>query len=192
MSDMLRDAGRFIDRHSMVWMRWLDAPVNRVWEAVSTQEGISKWWIVDKVEFDLRPGGMFNHHWEDKINDFKENEYIDFSNVSFGAGGMRFELKADENGTVFSFIDNFKEDAIPPAAGDPIGVVQPGGPGTPWSGPAGGWHAIIDGLETYLTGRTFSHSYEDLQRFYAEYLADHFRWLELMPAKREAAKQQTE
>lgn len=42
MTDMLRDAGRFIDRHSMVWMRWLDAPVERVWEAVSTQEGLSK------------------------------------------------------------------------------------------------------------------------------------------------------
>ena len=190
MSDMLRDAGRFIGRHSMVWMRRLDAPVERVWEAVSTKEGLSKWWIVNKVEIDLRPGGLFKHHWENTVDDFKKNEYIDFGEKSVGFGGMRFELKADGAGTVFSFIDFWEGNATPPAQIDPAGATQPGGPGTPWAGPAGGWHAMIDALETHLTDKQFQHSYEDdLIPFYADYLTDHFRWLELMRTQRETGKQ---
>ena len=111
MSDMLRDAGRFIDRYGMVWLRRLDAPVERVWETVSTKEGLSHWWIVNQVEIDLRPGGLFKHHWENTVDDFKKNEYIEFGEKSVGLGGMRFELKADGDGTVFSFIDFWEGNA---------------------------------------------------------------------------------
>ena len=185
-NDMLENAGRFIDPHTMVWMRKLDVPVARVWEAVSAKQGLEKWWIVRSVEIDLRPGGAFSHHWENTITDYKENEYIDF-------GGMRFELKADGETTVFSFIDNWAEDAVPgktmlPEEEAAIDAHQPGGPGTPWSGVAGGWHGMIDALETYLTGKTFDNSWEDLCRFYAGYLTDHFRWQKLMAPKQERAK----
>jgi len=68
---MLENAGRFIDRHTMVWMRKLDVPVARVWEAVSTKQGLDKWWMCP-VEIDLRPGGAFSHHWENTITDYKD------------------------------------------------------------------------------------------------------------------------
>jgi len=191
MSDILNDAGRFIDRHSMVWMRKLDAPIERVWEAVSTKDGLSKWFLVSTIEIDLRPGGVFSHHWESRINDFKEREYIDIGDETFVGVGMRFELKADGEGTVFSFLDNWADGAVPDSTVDaePFSSAQPGGPGTPWSGVAAGWHGTIDALEAHLTGKKFEHSMEDLTRFYADYLADYFRWLELMPAKRKAEKQ---
>lgn len=194
-SDLFENAGRFIDRHAMVWIRKVDVPVTQVWEAVSTKQGLDAWWMCP-VEIDLRPGGAFAHHWENMITALKEHEYIDFGGDPFGSGGMRFELKADGQGTVFSFLDNWAEDAVPektilPEGAEAIDIYQPGGPGTPWSGVAGGWHGSIDELETYLTGKALNHSYEDLCRFYAGYLADHFRWLELMLAKRERAKQQS-
>ena len=101
MSDMLNNAGRFIDRHSMVWMRKLDAPVERVWETVSTKEGLSKWWIVNKVEIDLRPGGLFKHHWENTVDDFKNNEYIDFRETSVGFCGIHIHLEAQGTGASY-------------------------------------------------------------------------------------------
>jgi uncharacterized protein YndB with AHSA1/START domain len=183
-NDLFENAGRFIGRHAMVWIRKLDIPVTQVWQAVSTKQGLDKWWI-RPVEIDLRPGGIFAHHWEDTIVDLKENEYIDFRHA-FG-GILRFELKADGEGTVFSFLDTWAEDAVPektilPDEADEVDIYQPGGPGTPWSGVAGGWHGSIDHLETYLTGKVLNHSYEHLCRFYAGYLADHFRWRELTSA----------
>ncbi len=72
------------------------------------------------------------------------------------------------------------------------------------SGPAGGWHGMIDALEMYTTGKKFelgapldaqgrppAGSYlDDLMKFYVGYMSDHSRWLELMKAKkREADKQ---
>ena len=59
---MLENAGRFIDSHTMVWIRKLDAPVAQVWEAVSTKQGLEEWWMGRSVEIDLRPGGAFSHH----------------------------------------------------------------------------------------------------------------------------------
>ena len=105
---------------------------------------------------------------------------------------MRFELKADGETTVFSFIDNWAQDAVPgetmlPKEADEIDKHQPGGPGTPWSGVAAGWHGMIDALETYLTGKTLNYSWEDGCKFYADYLTNHFRWQKLMAPKRESS-----
>lgn len=180
------NAGRFIDRRTMVWIRKFDAPVAIVWTAVSTKQGLDEWWM-RPVEIDLRAGGKFSHHWENTITDLKENEFIDFS-VPAGTGGMRFELKADGKGTVFSFIDWMPEGILPdetmlPQTAGAIDTIQPGGPGTHWSGVAGGWHDSMDALETYLTGKAFEHSYEDLCKWYAGYLADHFRWRALVSKK---------
>ena len=188
---MLNNAGRFIDRHSMVWMRRLDVPVERVWEAVSTKDGLNHWWVGKTSEFNLPPGGVFSHHWLSRVNDFKEHQYIDFGDVTFSGAGMRFELKVERGGVVFSFLDNWEESAAPKlTAGDePWRLAQPGGAGTPWSGVCAGWHSMIDKLEEYLTGKKVEHSYEDLCKFYVGYLTDYFRWMELMPAKREAEKQ---
>lgn len=193
MSD-LDDAGRLLDRQSMVWLRRLDAPIERVWEAVSTSDGLSKWFLVgqgQRREIDLRPGGIFKHHWESVVLDFKEREYIDFGDESFVGVGMRFELKPDGDGTVFAFMDNWRDDFVagPAPEGKPWEVAQPGGAGTPPSGVCAGWHFCIDSLETSLTGKTFTRSWEDRCKFYAAYLADCFRWLELMPGKRAMEKQ---
>lgn len=163
---MLEHAGRFFAGRGMVWTRRLGAPIERVWAAVSTTEGLRKWWIGNRAEIDLQPGGVFRHHWRSTITDLRKYEYIDFESEP-GFGGMRFELKADGDGTEFSFIDVMKDENARPKPG-----------------PAAGWHNMIDALETYLSGETVEDSMmrglqglptpqmENLVKFYTGYLAD--------------------
>ena len=88
-----------------------------------------------------------------------------------GFGSQRFEVKADGEGTLFSFTDIMKDENPRP---DPQF----------YAGPAGGWHAMIDALGMHLTGKEFevgatrdalghppAGSYEDdLIKFYVDYL----------------------
>ena len=77
--NLLANAGQLVDRHAMVWLRRLNALVERVWQTVSTKERLEKWWLVPPKEFELRPGGVFKHHWDNTVTSFREHEYIDFS-----------------------------------------------------------------------------------------------------------------
>lgn len=42
----------------------IDAPISRVWEALTVPEQISGW-FGDRAEIDLRPGGAANFSWND-------------------------------------------------------------------------------------------------------------------------------
>ncbi len=139
-SDLYANAGRFINRQNMVWIRNLDVPVTKVWEAVSTKQGLDEWWITP-VDIDLRLGGSFSHHWENTITGLKEHEYIDFGDEAGNSGGVRFELKINGDGTVFSFLDSaiWTEDEVPgktelPASANAIDKVQPAAQGLPGRG----------------------------------------------------------
>ena len=56
--DLYENAGKFINRFTMVWIRKLNVPIKHVWEAVSTKQGLDEWWMCP-VEIDLQPGGAF-------------------------------------------------------------------------------------------------------------------------------------
>jgi uncharacterized protein YndB with AHSA1/START domain len=163
------DAGRLIDG-AMVWSRRLDVPVERVWEAISTQEGLRQWWMPGAPnEIDLRVGGEFRHHWKSTIVGLSEGEYIDLESEP-GFGRQRFEVAADGDGAIFTFREPIED----PARLDLEF----------YAGPAAGYHCMIDGLEMQLTGKQFelgaerdaqgrpvAGSYEaDLIEFYREYL----------------------
>ena len=177
VGSLFENAGRLVDRRSMVWFRKLDAPLEQVWKTVSTKEGLKTWWMAaDKIEIDLRPGGIFQHHWQSTIVDVRENALIAFNE-------MQLELKSNGEGTLFSFVGRVKVDGVPgpsqiegQAEEDELDVTQPGGPGTLWTGVAAGWHCQVDALETAIIGRTFEHTWEDGCRFYAGYLGDLYRW----------------
>ena len=176
-TDILADAGRLVARHAMVWIRRLDAPIEDVWRLVSTLDGLAKWWIVPPTAFELRPGSTFRHHWENTVYDYRAGEFIDFRepNGSYvGTGGMRLEVKSDGDGTVFAFLDTWAEGIESGGQGEL--ARQPGGPGTPWPGVAGGWHHMVDTLQAVATGVNVGHSYEELCDFYVGYLGDLYRW----------------
>ena len=163
------NAGRLIDG-AMVWTRRLDAPVERVWEAISTQAGLRQWWMPGAPnEIDLRVGGELRHHWKSTIVGLSEREHIDLESEP-GFGRQRFEVAADGDGAIFTFREP---------------IADPGQVDTEfYAGPAAGYHCMIDGLEMALTGKQFelgaerdaqgrpaAGSYEaDLIEFYREYL----------------------
>jgi hypothetical protein len=59
--EMLKDAGHAVDGLGVVWLRYLDAPVAEVWDAISTSEGLQKWWLGGSPRYtiELRVGGIF-------------------------------------------------------------------------------------------------------------------------------------
>jgi uncharacterized protein YndB with AHSA1/START domain len=42
----------------------IDAPVERVWELITSAEHVGRWFGDAGAEVDLRPGGVFNISWE--------------------------------------------------------------------------------------------------------------------------------
>lgn len=182
---ILANAGHLLDAHAMCWIRNLESPLDEVWRTVSTLEGLQKWWIAPGCAkaFDLRPGGIFTHHWTNTVERFQEAEYIDFKGYPgalVGTGGMRFELlPLAPEATRFSFFDTWAPDAQP-GQGPPEQAAQPGGPGTPWSGVAAGWHSMLDQLEVVLGRATAVPSYDELCAFYVRHLTDLFRWREMV------------
>ncbi len=84
------------------------------------------------------------------------------------------EVRGDGDGSVFAFLDTWAEGSD--AVGEGELARQPGGPGTPWAGVAGGWHDMVDTLQAVATGSNVSHSYEELCDFYVSYVVDLYRW----------------
>jgi uncharacterized protein YndB with AHSA1/START domain len=163
----------------MYWLRRLPAPVDIVWETVSTLKGLRTWWIVPPKVFELKPGGRFDHHWQNTVRDFREKEYIDFyenTGAYAQTGGMRFELGwVDQDATMFMFLDTWGPEMRPEGEAGTLGE-QAGGRGSPWPGVAAGWHGMMDELERVIGGRPLSHTYEQLCAFYVGYLRDIYRW----------------
>ena len=160
-AQLLADAGRVVGSRGMVWTRRFDVPVSDVWRAISTKEGLDQWWLIHDVEIDLKPGGIFKHHWTNTIGDFQDKRFIDFvgspDDLSPGANLMRFKLEADGPGTVFSLFDGFQ------AHLQPLSL--------PWT--ASGWHGTVNALETHLTGRPSAHDFGLGGDFYWSYLRAH-------------------
>jgi hypothetical protein len=163
------NAGKLVDG-AMVWTRRLDVPVERVWQAISTHDGLSQWWMPGSPnEIDLRLGGEFRHHWKSTIVGLAEHEYIDLESEP-GFGRQRFEVAAEGDGAIFTFREPIE---------DPARVDTEF-----YAGPAAGYHCMIDGLEMHLTdeqfelgaerdaqGRPPAGTYEhDLIEFYRAYL----------------------
>ena len=180
--DLLADAGQLVDRHAMIWIRRLNAPVEQVWKTVSTIEGLKTWWVVPPTKFELCPDGIFEHHWQNKVTNFRENEYIDFvenTGAYQGTGGMRFELKDDGQATTFMFLDTWGEN-MTDQVGEGDSAEQAGGPGTPWPGVAAGWHCMMNKLESVINNCPQKHAYEELCTFYLFYLRDLYRWHDMV------------
>ena len=67
---------------------------------------------------------------------------------------MRFEVKPDGEGTLFSFLDTFR------GVRNPLTL--------PWT--SSGWHGTVDALETALTGRDINNDFGLGGEFYRRYL----------------------
>ncbi len=160
---LVAHAGKVIGSRSMMWIRYLDAPVETVWQLISTKAGLEQWWLTRTVDIDLRVGGRFDHHWSNTVRSFKENAYIDYVGMS-GDGSqeenlMRLEIRPEGDGTLFTFIDGFMMHPLPLSL--------------PWT--ASGWHHMVNALESVVTGRDINEGYDYGLggEFYFDYLRHH-------------------
>ena len=160
-------------------------PLEVLWEAVSTTDGLQHWWLgawfrmaeegrdeSPPFAIELEPDGVFQHHWRSTVKAFEPARFIEFANEPWLGGGMRIEVSGGSTESVFTFM---------------VFGEQP-------AGPAGGWHGGIDALEMYLTDAEFELSapldasgdpppdsyLRRLIDFYATYLPERYAWQELV------------
>ena len=186
--DLLTDAGRVLDRSTMVWTRKLDAAVKDVWRAVSTRKGLTQWWLGRDKSFriELKVGGTFQHHWASTIHQLEKGRLIDFDE-------FRIELEPDGEGTRLTFVvhtmngDEWR--AFWQVEEAPIFYAQLGGL-DPWA--AAGWHMVLDRLDEVVTGRPVIDAHERWawlpnarrRQFYLVYLRELHRLNGLARAKK--------
>ena len=126
-------------------------PVSRVWDAVTTSDGISSW-MKYEATLERRIGGRI-------FVDFKSEGNLEgvvcewapervFA-YTWGLSVLRWELEPREGGTRLRFTNSHVTPDI-------------------LMGFAAGWHAFIDHLGPYLAGTTVEDRYDDLMKTYED------------------------
>jgi uncharacterized protein YndB with AHSA1/START domain len=125
-------------RYELRFERALDHPLSRVWEAITSAEGLAAWFPFD-VEGERRSGAPLRFVFRDGEAEDFSGEMVEFTPRSAlelrwsGDETVRLELDAAGSGCVLRLINRFDE--IGKAARD-----------------AAGWHACLDALEASLSG----------------------------------------
>jgi uncharacterized protein YndB with AHSA1/START domain len=125
-------------RYELRFVRELSHPLEKVWEAVTSPEGLSAWFPFDVVG-ERSTGAPLRFEFREGEAEPLEGSMVEFtprSAVELVWGGdetLRIELAPSGSGCVLTLINRFDE--IGKAARD-----------------AAGWHACLDALEASLAG----------------------------------------
>lgn len=147
---MTANLATFVDRHTMRHVRIYPHPIERVWEAITDDEQVSKW-MGFPVTFDLREGGVCTwggeaSYWTSTIVRLEPPTLMEHR-------GLRFELSPHPDGTKFEFTQSFLPGRTYEEVPGDLGGDLPGGLDTPWRpGFVGGFHTAFDGLGEVLAG----------------------------------------
>lgn len=129
LGDLVREA----DRWSLRFVRSLPWPPTRVWQAVTTTDGLAAW-FPDRIEGSWEPGAPLRFVQEGgtaldgRVLTFEPERLVEFV---WGTDVVRIELAADATGTTFTLTHVFDERGK--AARD-----------------AAGWHVCLDDLARSL------------------------------------------
>jgi uncharacterized protein YndB with AHSA1/START domain len=132
--ELLKSDGRF----ELRFVRPLSHPVEKVWQAVTSPEGLSAWFPFDVVG-DRRAGAALEFVFREGEGEPFSGSMLEFSPRSVmelrweGDETLRLELRETGGGCELTLINRFDE--IGKAARD-----------------AAGWHACLDALEASLAG----------------------------------------
>jgi uncharacterized protein YndB with AHSA1/START domain len=142
----------FVDRYTMKHVRIYPHPMERVWEAITNDERVSKWMGFEVHFPDLRVGATCT--WGPLDEPYFTTEIIAFDpKTLIEHAGMRFELSPHPDGTKFEFTQSFPRGQTNEEWPDDLGGDLPGGLDTPWRpGFVGGFHASFDSLGRLLDG----------------------------------------
>lgn len=173
--DGIANVGRFLCDNKMVWRRHISAQPERVWEAIATRDGLSRWFMPTRYEIAAHGRFSFDGGWEGSVSEFRPFHHIQFDADGGGGAFLRFEMEAG-NGAGFALIDRMGDgvDANRWPDAPPHRRYQPGGAGTHWSGVAAGYHAFVDALEDHLSGSRVSSDYDELCKAYQRVLDARF------------------
>ncbi|MEZ5018111.1 MAG: SRPBCC domain-containing protein [Flavipsychrobacter sp.] len=156
-----------LDKNTAVFIGQYNVSLAKIWQAISTDEGLAKWFMKSKM--DVEVGGVFQFEggWEGWIAALKELEYIQFnsSEVSY----TRFELRPTTVGVELRLVDKLPP-AIEAQGDSDIQNFQPNGKGTHWVGLLAGWHDFLLALESYLAKKEIADNYKELCDVYKDLL----------------------
>ncbi len=171
------DAPTFPDRHTVLFERTFEAPVERVWHMLSEPEEMARWFMPTTLE--PRVGGRFSCEggWDGTISTWEPGRCFQFD--ADEGGITRFAIEPDGTGTRFTLTDRLPPDISLTTEGAtwqdmPVGARQPGGPGTHWPGVLAGWHGFVDALACHLEGRDCPFDYPAMVEQYGAWV-EH-RW----------------
>ena len=174
--DEIVNVGRFLSDNKMVWERRFSAQPERLWEAISTKDGLSRWFMPTRYEIAVHGRFSFDGGWEGTVSEARPFEHIQFD-VDGGSGAfLRFEMETRSGVNFFALIDRMGDgvDTNNWPEAPPHRRYQPGGPGTHWSGVAAGYHGFVDALEEHLSGGRVSSDYDELCKAYRRVLDARF------------------
>ena len=126
-------------------------PVDRVWDAISTGEGISAW-MKYEATLERRIGGRIfvdfksEGNLEGVVCEWEPERVFAYT---WGLSVVRWVLEPREGGTRLRFTNSHVTPDI-------------------LMGFAAGWHAFIDHLGPFLAGKTVEDRYEELMKTYGD------------------------
>ena len=178
--DEVANVGRFLSYNKMVWERQLSADPERIWEAISTREGLRRWFMPTRYEIAVNGRFSFDGGWEGTVSEVSPLRRVQFDVDGDSGAFLRFEMKAANGVSFFALTDRMGDgvDAGKWKDAPAHRRYQPGGPGTHWSGVAAGYHGFVDALEEHLaggpTGGRVASDYDELCKTYQRVLDARF------------------
>jgi uncharacterized protein YndB with AHSA1/START domain len=172
----LANVGEFHSDNKMVWARRISTQPERLWDAIATKDGLSRWFM--PTSYEIKKNGRFSFEggWDGTVSELKPFQCIQFDADGGSGAFLRFEMEAGDGVHTFALIDRMGDGVEVNRWLDapPHRRYQPGGPGTHWSGVAAGYHAFVDALEDHLSGSTVSSDYDELCKAYQRILDARF------------------
>ena len=158
--DEVANVGRFLSDNKMVWERQFSAHPERIWDAISTRDGLRRWFMPTRYEIAVNGRFSFDGGWEGTVSEVSPLHRVQFDVDGDSGAFLRFEMKAANGVSFFALTDRMGDgvDAGKWKDAPAHRRYQPGGPGTHWSGVAAGYHGFVDALEEHLSGGRVSGS----------------------------------
>jgi uncharacterized protein YndB with AHSA1/START domain len=166
----IENVARLLKKNTLLLERRFSVAPERLWEAVATREGLSRWFM--PTPFEIEQGGRFSFEggWEGTVTLVDPSRRIQFTPDESNEAYLRFEIERASGGCLFRLIDKMGPAAdvakIFGADAPKDLAYQPGGIGTHWSGVVSGYHRFVDALEAHVLGKAIAPDDGDLSRRY--------------------------
>ena len=160
-----------IEGRTIRFSRTVHTDLETAWRAVGTKEGLDRWFMVIAADPVEGAPYSFRSGWDGVVGEVNAPHAIQFN--AGEDGFTRFELRDLGSGEIeFALIDQMSAGELPSGTSNPVGLEQPGGPGTHWVGLVAGWHGFADRFVAVLDGSSIDFDHDDMIEVYAPLVAE--------------------